>query len=423
MTKLEILIWGGCIGVYASYAGLCLFYALRTRVVSALITALFVIVAGHFVFSFSGLALEFFPQWPVSTLQTMQWVGGPVAAAVATFGLRDFLRAEQRDAFVDKGLLLVSLSSLALCLAWVLAPRPLAQEIIALGLVLSAVLTFWLCLRAWLLGDRFAMPMTWACATILFATAGLQVLALGMVRESIGLQVAVALLATLYIMLSCHTIKWRHTEYLRMRKALTMDRDRDLLTKLLTGAALVRKVDEALARAVRNRKEMAVICIEITNTTALRQEFGHHGVEQVIYGVAARIRSIARSASVIGRYSDHSFIVALDSVSKATALRTLGLRLAAQLRKPFMLNPYSTSPREFRVDVGVGVARVALGREQRQKRLPQTQMGGFDSFSIAQDVLHESAELALTARQFASRAAITDAYSRKVVALEAAQLQ
>jgi diguanylate cyclase (GGDEF)-like protein len=203
-----------------------------------------------------------------------------------------------------------------------------------------------------------------------------------------------------------------------------MSRDRDLLTQLWTGAALIRKVDETIARARRNRKEMAVICIEITNTAALRQEFGHNGMEQVIYGLAARVRSLSGAGAVVGRYSDTSFVVLQGSVKQGSVLRTLGLRLASGVRRQFILNPYSTSPREFRADVGVGVARVSPRRELQQRRLQDSvQMGGFDSFSLAQDVLHEAAELALAARQFSSRAAIIDPYSRKTVALETAQFK
>ena len=129
-------------------------------------------------------------------------------------------------------------------------------------------------------------------------------------------------------------------------------------------------------------------------------------------------------ASAVGRYSDNSFVVVLDSVQRPSVLHTLGMRLAASARRPFMLNPYSTSPREFRADVGVGVARISPGREAtgRKRQKDETQMGAFDSFSLAQDILHEAAELALSARAFSSRAAIVDAYSRKTVALETAGL-
>ncbi len=423
MSRTEIAIWSACAGVYLCYVCQNFFYAIYQRNWVALQTTLFVLFIGLFVLMSSGLVMEWFPQLPALWHERLLLASGPVAAAISAWGLRNFLRADQRDAFVDRGMLAVVVISAALLLA-LLWPSPVqALELVAAVSVILSVGVFWVALHAWLLGDHFARPMALACAALVFAVLGMYANALGLIRNNEVLQAITAALASVYVMICCQTIKDRYAEYLKMRRALSMSRDKDLLTQLWTGAALVRQVDEAIARARRNRKEMAVICLEITNTAALRQEFGHNGLEQVIYGMAARVRQYSGPATAVGRYSDTSFVVVFDSVKKSSVLRTLGLRLAAAARRPFMLNPYSTSPREFRADIGLGVARVSAGRETRQRQLrSSTQMGNFDSFSLAQDVLHEAAELALAARQFASRAAIMDAYSRKTVALEAAGL-
>jgi GGDEF domain-containing protein len=422
MSTIEIAIWSACAGIYLCYACLTLFYATYQRSWVALQTTLFVVLVGVFALLSSGWLMALFPQFPALWHERLVLASGPTAAAVSALGLRHFLRADQRDAFVDRGLLAVVVLSAAqlLSLLW---PSPVqALEGVAILSVIMSVVVFWLAFRAWLLGDRFALPMAVACAALVFAVLGMYANALGVIRNNEALQAITAALASLYVMICCQTIKDRYAEYLKMRRALSMGRDRDLLTQLWTGAALIHQVDEAIARARRNRKEMAVICLEVTNTATLRQEFGHHGMEQVIYGMAARMRQYSGSAAAVGRYSDTSFVVVFDSVKKSSVLRTLGLRLATAARRPFILNPYSTSPREFRADIGLGVARVSAGRETRQRQLrSSTQMGGsFDSFSLAQDVLHEAAELALAARQFSSRAAIVDAYSRRTVALETA---
>jgi two-component system, sensor histidine kinase LadS len=422
VTREELALWSASVGVHLSYAVLTSFYAIYNRSWTAARTVFFVLAAGLFVFLLSGLAAQLVPA-PEAWLRYAVLACGPIGGAIAACGLREFLKAEARDSFVDRGLLIVALACLAQ-LPLVLLPYQQALEWIALAAVVCAVVTFWLALRAWLLGDRYALPMAIACAFLSFAVMGLYGNALGVFGSSVLLQGFTAAFSAAYIVICCHTIKRRHSDYLRMRRSLSMNRDRDLLTQLWTGAALIRKVDETIARARRNRKEMAVICIEITNTPALHQEFGHNGIEQVIYGLAARVRSLSGAGALVGRYSDTSFVVLQGSVKQGSVLRTLGLRLAAGVRRPFILNPYSTSPREFRADVGVGVARVSPGREQQQIRLQEsTQMGGFDSFSLAQDVLHEAAELALAARQFSSRVAVVDPYSRKTVALETAQFK
>ncbi len=412
-------------GIYLSYAALSAFYAVYNRSTHGLQTMVFVLIAGSFVIVASGLSAHFFPKLQPAWHHAQLVLSASCAAAVSSFGLRRFLRAQSRDALIDRGMLGIVFVTAAQVL-WLAWPHQRSLEWLALAVIACAVVSFWLCLRAWLLGDAFALAMTIACAAMVFAVTGLFATRLGLISHAVNLQAGTALCAALFVVISCHTLKRRHAEYLRMRRALSMSRDRDLLTQLWTGAALIRKVDESVARARRNRKDMAVICVELTNSAQLHQEFGNNGVEQVIYSLAARVRHASgSSASAVGRYSDNSFVVVLGNVQRPSVLRTLGLRLAVAVRRPFLLNPYSSSPGEFRADVGVGVARISPGRQAtgRAAQRDSTQMGVFDSFSLAQDVLHEAAELALSARAFKSRAAIVDAYSRKTVALEAADLK
>jgi GGDEF domain-containing protein len=422
LSDLEIALWSGCIGIYFSYACLTLFYSAYNRSIKGLNTVLFVLLCGSFVLVASGLGSELIDSLD-SKLETQLVMGlGALSAAYSALGLRHFLRAEQRDTVVDLGLLGVSIA-LALqifALAW--PDQRQALEWVAIITLAAAVTSFWLALRAWLLGDRYALPMTMACAAMVFAVMGLFGMALGAIQGNLLLQAFAAVCAALYVVLICHTMKRRHSDRRRMNRALSASREKDLLTQLWTGAAFIGRVDEAIARARRNRKNLAVICIEIYNTAALRQEFGHNGLEQVIYGMAARIRQFGGSASSVGRYSDTSFVVVLDSVKQPSYLRTVGLRLAAGVRRPYMLNAFSSDPREFRADIGVGIARIASGRELRRQQTDTSLAGMYDSFSMAQDVLHEAAELALTSKQFNSRAAILDGYSRKTVALETADL-
>jgi diguanylate cyclase (GGDEF)-like protein len=422
VSDFEIALWSGCLGIYFSYACLTLFYTVFNRTLAGLQTVVFVVLCGAFVFFGSGLADELIDSMS-SKLENQLTLGlGALSAAYSALGLRSFLRAEQRDAVVDLGLLGVSITLALQLLALAWPDRRQALEWVAMITTVGATTSFWLTLRAWLLGDRYAMPMTIACAALIFAVMGLFGVAVGAIRDNLPLQAISAVSAALFVVLICHTAKRRHADHRRMSRALAASREKDLLTQLWTGAAFVGQVDEAIARAKRNRKNLAVICVEIYNAAALRQEFGHNGLEQVIYGMAARIRKMGGAASAVGRYSDTSFVVVLDSVKQPKYLRTVGLRLAASVRRPYMLNAFSSDPREFRADIGVGIARMASGREARRRQPDTSHASSFDSFSLAQDVLHEAAELALASKQFSSRAAIMDAYSRKTMALEEADL-
>jgi GGDEF domain-containing protein len=437
MTAVEIALWSASLGIYAACLVAGLLNSLVTQTKTGLQLGFFIAVAGIFVGAGSGLLATFVPELPAQFLQLLILCSGPVAGCVATIGLMQFLSAHQHDNFVQRGLFAVAIAS-ALPLAAVFWPNYTeALGGVAIVMSLCALVAFWLVLRSALLGDRFAWTMAGACAAMVFAVMGVYGVALHVIDKNVPLQTLTVIAVATYLVCCLMAVWWRNTEYLRMRRALSMHREKDLLTQLWTGAALVKRVDLTIARARRNRQETAIFCVEIFNAPQLRQELGNNAIEQVIYSIAARVRQSVGASTEVGRYDDTSFVVIVESVKRPSILRTIGLRLAVAVRKPYMLNPYSTSPREFRADIEVGIARLPASRDPRGSRFslsgrssrasktvsPEDTRFNVDSMSLAQEAMHDAAELAKKARTFNSRAAILDAYSRKAMALEDADLR
>jgi diguanylate cyclase (GGDEF)-like protein len=427
MSAAEIAIWSGSLGIFAVCFAIALLNAAFTRSIAGVHAAIFILAAGFFVWSCSGLLATFMPYVPAQVARILVLISGPAAASVATIGLMQFLRTRQRDAIVQRGLIVALCLGLA-SMAAVWWPDGLqALESVAVAVTICALLAFWLVLRTALLGDRFAWAMAGACVAMLVAVMSLYAVALHVIDNNLVLQAVGSAAAASYLV-GCAVAVWqRNAEYLRMRRALSMHREKDLLTQLWTGAGLIKRVDQTIARAHRNRKETVIICVEIFNAQQLRQELGHNGVEQVIFSIAARMRHSVGASTEVGRYDDTSFVVILEGTKNLGALRTLGFRLASAVRRPYLLNPNSTSPREFRADMGIGMARLPAGREalnSRQHRSGTADTSySFDSMGVAQEAMHDASELAKQARNFASRTAIVDAYTRKIVALENADLR
>lgn len=282
------------------------------------------------------------------------------------------------------------------------------------------------------IGRSVCLAHGWATAAMVFGVAGVYSVALRAIDSNLILQALAAISVVAYVV-GCLAAVWRrNSEFLRMRRAMSMHREKDLLTQLWTGAALIKRVEQTIARARRNRQETAIFCIEIFNAPQLRQELGNNAVEQVIYSIAARIRQTVGASTEVGRYDDTSFVVIVESVRRPSMLRTVGLRLAVAVRKPYMLNPYSTSPREFKADMGVGIARLPATRDPRggwtsrssRTSKPNSADTSFlsDSAGLSQESMHDAAKLAKKSRAFNSRVAIMDAYSRKAMAVEEAEL-
>jgi diguanylate cyclase (GGDEF)-like protein len=432
MTIAEVALWSASLGVFAVCLVAGLLNALVTRTMTGVQSGMFIFAAGLFVATCSGLLATFVPSLPLKVVQILTLATGPTAAAAGVLGLMQFLRAHQHDQFVQRGLTAIGTVSGAALLGQFWPHYTQALEWTALVVSLCALASFWLVLRSALLGDRFAWPMAGATAAMVFGVAGLYAVALQVIAHNVLLQALAAVCVVGYLV-GCLVAVWRrNNEFLRMRRAMSMHREKDLLTQLWTGAALIRQVEQTIARARRNRQETAIFCVEIFNAPQLRQELGNNALEQVIYSIAARVRQSVGASTEVGRYDDTSFVVIVESVKRPSTLRTMGLRLAMAVRKPYMLNPYSTSPREFRADMGVGIARLPATRDPRggwasrssRTHKPNAADTSFlsDSAGLSQESMHDASKLAKKARAFHSRVAIMDAYSRKAMAVEEAEL-
>jgi GGDEF domain-containing protein len=424
MSLAEVALWSACLGVFALSFVVAFAQALVTRTVMGLQLAAFVSALGLFVATGSGWLAAMNTGLSAQLLQKLTLCSGPIAACIATLGLRQFLRAYQRDALVQISLLVASLIAAASAFAVFWPHYAQALQWVILVDLGCSVWALALTLRAYWKGDRFARPMAWACVALIFAVVGIHSMASHTIDGNFALQVVAAIAIVGYLLGSGLAIWRRNTEYLRMRRALSLHQQKDLLTQLWTGEALAQRVDKTIARARRNRSETAVVCIQVFNTPQLRRDLGDNAVDQLIYNFAARVRHNAGSSNELGRYDDNSFVVIVENVKQPSVLRALGLRLAGGTRRPYMINPRSSSPRQFSADIGVGIARLAAGGGTRAPRPAGSDMQfGRDAMGAAQEAMLDASELAKAAQKMPSRVAILDAYSRKALAVEDADLR
>lgn len=417
MSDVEIAIWSACLGVYFSYALLSLFYAANYRRSQVLHIAGFIALTFGAVFWASGLAHLAWPALSAQAYTTVLLVLMPISAALSTMGLRSFLRAEYRDRLMDHGMSVSALVSAFSVLVLLWHDRGEAMEIQAILVVSVAVVSAWMTARAWLSGDPYALPMLFACIALVFGLSGLYATALQMPIMTAAMQAVAALLCTAYVVISFQVLRRRHATKVRMQQRLTMTSEKDLLTQMWTGTALVRKIDEAIVRAKRQRKELTVLAIDFSNALSAKQIYGQQGLEQIVYFMAMRINHLC-SHDLVGRYGNHGFVVVLESARSLRFLRSLGLRMAVNLRRPYLIEPDHEGDL-FNAELGIGVAR--LPSDWRGKSSPSgnnTELGQYDSLSAAQDILHDAFELAMTAKQFRSRVAIVNDATGQPIALE-----
>jgi len=402
MQMLEIAVWSAASGAIALVVLAGLADYAWTRHVAALHGVVYNLGCLAFVVLLSGLAGALLPDGWANEVRVAQVLVGPVAVCLGDLWLRAWLGARYRDRLMDQCLLLGGIVGPLLGVAslWLLQPEwqlPLAGAMV----VLNTVIVVWMTMRAWLLGDPLAPGMTAGTMLMLASTTGLYAIALGMPVTLAGHAVIAGGAALCVAVVGA--MLWKRNQR-AVRVAQEVHSQYDPVTKLPAGLPLVRSLLRAQRRRRLTRREGAVIAVIVFEPERIRNVAGNAGLNEAYLHLAQRLQHQVGVVNPVGRYWDRCFIALMESIHSPAAMRTVGLRVAASLRRPMQVTGADGAQVQVRFDVGVGVLRLhAQGQD-------------------VEDLLHDAQQLAEAARALPSRAATRDPASGEVVAVEHAQL-
>ncbi len=108
----------------------------------------------------------------------------------------------------------------------------------------------------------------------------------------------------------------------------------DALTGLPNRVVLAEHLDMALARAQRGRMLVAVILLDLDNFKRINDSLGHAAGNELLRGVALRLKSCLRADDIIVRYGDDEFTIVVSELHCAENLLPLLQKLRAALAQP-----------------------------------------------------------------------------------------
>lgn len=352
----------------------------------------------------SGLAGAWLPQVPAAGMRAAEVLAGPLCIGVSNAWIRGWLGAAHRDRMMSVALrssaLVAPLAGLA-CFALPPGYRlPAAAGISLLG----GVLTLWLTVRAWLMGDRLAAVMAIGCLLTLPAIAGLYAVAMDLTGIALGLHAPLAACAALCNGLTGYALWRRELQEWRVRREANASSQLDPVTQLPGGAGLVQQLLTAQRRRSRTRRDGALLAVLVFDVDRIAVQVGTSGVNDFYVCMAGRIQRQVGAVNAVGRYYDQCFISIVETIQSPASLRTLGLRVATSLRRPVRLRTLTGNPIDVTADIGVGV--VHLDRKP----------------AAVEDILDQAQRMAQAARAMRSRAAILDPVTGQVMPVEHAML-
>ncbi len=352
----------------------------------------------------SGVAAHLWPAIPAQAMHVAQVMAGPLCVGLSNFWIRGWLKAAQRDRVMC---LVLRGNALALPLmALACLGLPVHQQLPAAAVLTLAggVLTLWLNVRAWLMGDRLAVVMAAGCALTIPAIAGLHAIALDLPGIGLATHVTVATAAALCNALT-GLVLWRRDrhEWRAHNESRTLSRI-DPVTRLHNGTSLVRKLIQAQERRRRTRKEGALLAILVFDLDRIAAQVGTVGVNEMFICLASRIQRQVGVINPVGRYWEQCFVSLVETIGSPGWLRTLGLRLASNLRRPMWVKTASGERVQITADVGIGMVHLA------------------GEPAPVEDILDDAQAMARAARGMRSRAALLNDASGEAMPVEEADL-
>lgn len=141
------------------------------------------------------------------------------------------------------------------------------------------------------------------------------------------------------------------TQRKRMEEELVRRAFRDDLTGLANRALFHDRLLHALSSRTRNKKDVAVMLLDLDGFKRVNDSLGHAAGDQLLQAIAKRISSTVRAGETVARLGGDEFAIVLESVQSEEALHSLADRLLRAIERPV-----TVVDREVVVHVSIGIA-------------------------------------------------------------------
>lgn len=139
--------------------------------------------------------------------------------------------------------------------------------------------------------------------------------------------------------------------YNRMRDHLQAIVLSDPLSGCYNRRGLNQLAEREVSRAVRGKKHLAVLAIDVDHFKRINDEFGHLTGDEVIREVGELLRHTVREMDVVARFGGEEFTVLAPDSNEEGALV-----LAERILTAFRMHRFTSLPPEMRVTTSIGLA-------------------------------------------------------------------
>ena len=154
------------------------------------------------------------------------------------------------------------------------------------------------------------------------------------------------------------------TERKASERELTRLAFQDALTGLANRALFGDRLEQALRRASRDRRSVAVLFLDLDNFKVVNDSLGHHVGDDLLIQVAQRISGCLRAEDTAARFGGDEFAVLIGDVVDEISAKAVSDRLTEALRAPFRI-----AGRDVVVTSSIGLALSSRDRRDCESLL------------------------------------------------------
>jgi diguanylate cyclase (GGDEF)-like protein/PAS domain S-box-containing protein len=118
----------------------------------------------------------------------------------------------------------------------------------------------------------------------------------------------------------------------------------DALTGLPTRTLFHDRLSVALARALRNRRKVALLMVDLDNFKRVNDLLGHHVGDELLVQVAKRLQGSVRAYDTVARMGGDEFVVLLDDLHHVSQAEAIAEKLVICLQAPVTLGAQTLTP-------------------------------------------------------------------------------
>ena len=128
----------------------------------------------------------------------------------------------------------------------------------------------------------------------------------------------------------------------------------DPLTQLANRALFYDRIEHALARELRDEQRVAVLFVDLDDFKAINDDMGHGVGDELLVGVAGRLRGCLRSADTVARLGGDEFGILLESVAGPNEVVQTAERILGRFSEPLLIHGEAVP-----VHLSIGIAVTA----------------------------------------------------------------